>query len=209
MKAQSCDAASGDIKPGGNAYKVEVVVGPILEFNAGLIKLNNRVVLGIDNFDTIAVELFEIGVFQAGTLDTPGMRWLDRGEYLAVVLVLPSSALLLLAEVINSAIGLWIKEVVFVVPKPVSKASIVSQSLEELLTFFKRVFECLLLGQRVEEWAKAAFTKIEKFRIPHFPSPLLFSCESSKGHRHGQVRGPLEDFELARDRTPRLSDLDC
>jgi len=97
--------AFGDIEAGGNADDIEIMVSAIFKLNASFIEGDDGVVLGIDDVDIVAVELLEVSVFQTWALHTPRMGRLQRGEDIAFLGVIHSSALLLGPEVVDFAVG--------------------------------------------------------------------------------------------------------
>jgi hypothetical protein len=201
--------ASGDIEAGGNADDIEIMVSAIFKLNASFIEGDDGVVLDIDDVDVVAVELLEVSVFQTWALHTPRMGRLQRGEDIAFLGVIHSSALLLGPEIVDFAVGFGVVQVVLVVPKPVAEAAVGPQPLEELVTLFGGIFKASFLRERIEEAAEATFAKVEEFGIPLLAGPLLLGCESTEAHRHRQVWCSLENLEVACHGAPCLGDLDA
>ena len=97
---------------------------PVLELDARLVKSDNGIVLDIDNVNIGPVELLQICVFEAWSLDTPVVRHVERCKYVPLLRIVNASPLLLGPEVVRFLVGLRVEKVVLVVAQPVAESAI-------------------------------------------------------------------------------------
>lgn len=173
-----------DIKSGGDADDVELMFSTIFEFDTLLGELRNGVVLDVNQFNILTIELLVVVEFKARTLDTKGVGWVQRCHEISSSRVTNSVTHVLGPEVVRFSIGLWVKKVVFVVTEPESEAAIGPQLAIEGFSFGWRVFESALLREGIQESAETFLAETEKLRVHGFLFVLFFCCEGLLPHRH-------------------------
>jgi hypothetical protein len=127
----------------------------IFKIDTSFVKAFNAVVLDVDHIDIRAIELLEVSVLQARPLDTPVVWHLLWNKNVSLPFIFDPDFLLLDPEVVDGLISFLAEQVVLVVTKPITEATILPQLLEEGLTFLWRIVESVSLGKGIQEASEA------------------------------------------------------
>ena len=99
-EAHGCHAACDDIEAGSDTDDIEVLVGAILQIDACFVEAGDGIVLDVDHIDIVSIELLQVGILEARSLDAPVVWHFEWCKDVFLLRIIDSCSLLFRPEVV-------------------------------------------------------------------------------------------------------------
>jgi hypothetical protein len=198
--------SSDDVEAGGDGDYVEFMECPVASEDSLRFELNDGRLVNVNNVNVRAVELLVEVLLETWSFDTGGVGRLKRSKKVTFPWIPNAIADISSPEVISASIGLGIKQNILVIPKPVSKPTMIPEFVVKGFLLFMIIFKYVLLVPAEKETTKAFLSKFVETGIMFLGVLLLLTSQWLFAHGNGEVRSTLEDLQGPNFWAPFLGD---